>query len=397
MTSKIKHTQNRKRIQMTLLSAVLLIALFGISLSTAQARTDPAGQPDVSNQTKNPVVTISISPAKMKSTLAFWTRQRIANAQPMEMQSDAEPAAVDEASLFEQDVVGEFGFVPAGAPAPNADKLAKAAYPRDWKMAPVESLTNEFVDDFADEMTGTSQVYTSYAVNVWEPAQTIYPHKWIGRLTFSTTGGTSYCSATAISGNVMLTAAHCIYDTTNNRFYSNWAFTPAYRNGSAPYGVFPGSSCSILTAWKNLSGSFTINGWTKYDVGVCSMGNNSSGESLNDMVGWMGRQWNAPYVRSFFTLGYPFKNTNNIYINNAGLYLRTCTAESFQQTTDTRGLGCNWGSGISGGPWMTAYAPNVVSGYANGVNSGIYIGTTNMYGIRFTSANIVPLCNVEGC
>ncbi|MBK8049651.1 MAG: hypothetical protein IPK16_22615 [Anaerolineales bacterium] len=77
--------------------------------------------------------------------------------------------------------------------------------------------------------------------------------------------------------------------------------------------------------------------------------------------------------------------------------MRTCAAESFQQTTETRGMGCNWGPGISGGPWMIKYAPGVLQGWADGVNSGLFIGTQNLYGPRFNSNNIVPLCSAAGC
>lgn len=67
-----------------------------------------------------------------------------------------------------------------------------------------------------------------------------------------------------------VTAAHCVYDTAVNQFYANWVFTPAFRNGSAPYGSFSATACTILTAWVNLSGGFSINSWTRYDVAVCS-------------------------------------------------------------------------------------------------------------------------------
>jgi hypothetical protein len=111
----------------------------------------------------------------------------------------------------------------------------------------------------------------------------------------------------------------------------------------------------------------------------------------------MGRQWNWPYVRSFFNLGYPFRNSNDALLVDAGKYLRTCAAESFQQTVETRGAGCIWSRGISGGPWVRGYAPPLVSGAADGVNSGFFIGTQNLYAARFNSNNIVPLCAAAPC
>lgn len=43
------------------------------------------------------------------------------------------------------------------------------------------------------------------------------------------------------------------------------------------------------------------------------------------------------------------------------------------------------------------YAPTVISGNADGVNSGLFIGTQNLYGARFNSNNIVPLCTAAAC
>ncbi len=249
----------------------------------------------------------------------------------------------------------------------------------------------------AIEPLGTSQVFTSYTVNQATALHTIYPHRWVGRVSFTTPTGTSNCSATSISNNVMLTAAHCLYDSTNNRWYSNWVFSPAYRNGATPYGSFPATNCWVLTAWVNLSGSYAINSWARHDVGVCNMGTNSTGTTLNNAVGWMGRQWNWPYVRHVHDLGYPFRDSNDAFLPSAGQYLRACVAESFQQTTETRGMGCNYGRGISGGPWIVGYAPTVVTGAADGVNSGLFIGTQNLYAARFNDNNIVPLCNSAGC
>jgi hypothetical protein len=127
------------------------------------------------------------------------------------------------------------------------------------------------------------------------------------------------------------------------------------------------------------------------------MGTNTAGQTLNNAVGWMGRQWNFPYIRHFHDLGYPFRDYNDALLTDAGKWLRICAAESFQQTTETRGMGCNWSRGISGGPWMVGYAPNYVSGNADGVNSGFFAGTQNLYSARFNSNNIVVLCNAAGC
>lgn len=389
MKSNFLRTNIRKSAQVSPFMIALVLMLV-VGMTFAQSRAVSAA---ADTQTRV-VVTRQISLAQQQAAMNLWSHEAIANAQALNMPTDSGPAGVDTSAAIPESL-STLGFsAAAGRAAANADSVARKTFAADWKAASASAAAMEAP---ADDMAGTSQVYTSYVVNSWAPAQTIYPHKWIGRLSFTTVGGTSYCSATAISGNNFVTAAHCVYDTTNNRWYSNWAFTPAYRNGSAPYGTFIASACTVLTNWVTLSGSFSINGWTKYDVAVCTAGKNAAGQTLNTAVGWAGRQWNYGYVRNFFDLGYPFQNTSGNTLSGAGLYLRTCAAESFSQTTDTLGMGCNWGPGISGGPWLIGYAPPLVAGAVNSVNSGYYVGQANMYGLRFTSNNIVPICNVRAC
>lgn len=62
------------------------------------------------------------------------------------------------------------------------------------------------------------------------------------------------------------------------------------------------------------------------------------------------------------------------------------------------GGGCNWGPGISGGPWLVSYDPfDQTTSYVDSVNSGLFVGGQNGYGARFNSNNIVPLCSSAGC
>ena len=364
-----------------------------VTLSSAMAY-----QPrSIATQAPSLVATKVISAAQQKAALAYWNRERVAATKPMRMPVQTGKATIDAPAMDRPQVVGPAQSVPAGFASRNADRIARAAYPKDWAAGQTAAEEPAADSAAADTPTGTGSVYSSYIVNRTTTTQSMYPHRWVGRVSFTTPGGTSYCSATSISNNVMLTAAHCLYDSTGNQWYSNWVFSPGYRVGSAPFGSFAATQCWVLTNWINLSGSYSINGWAQHDVGVCKMGNNSSGSTLNNAVGWMGRQWNYPYVRHFHNVGYPFRDYTDAFLDGAGAYLRTCVAESFQQTTETRGMGCNHGRGISGGPWIIGYAPQSVTGAADGVNSGLYIGTQNIYGARFNSNNIVPLCNAAVC
>jgi V8-like Glu-specific endopeptidase len=343
------------------------------------------------------VATKVISPEEQQATIAYWTRDAIATAKPMALPAQMAPAQVDAAALAEPAVSGPPVVVPPGAAAPDANQVAQTAYPQDWAaLADEAAATVEAAAVLAPD--GSSQVYTSYIVNGAAVLQTLYPHRWIGRLSFRLPDGSaSFCSGTSIRGNVMLTAAHCLYDSTTNRWFSNWVFTPAYRNGNAPFGTFVATQCWVLNSWINLTGGFSINTWAPNDVGVCRMGTNSADVTLNNAVGFMGYQANMPTVRHFHNLGYPLRDYTNALLPNAGAFLRTCVAESFLQATEVRGMGCNLGGGISGGPWMVGYAPGVVTGVVDSVNSGLFFGSQNLYGGRFNNNNIIPLCRTAGC
>ncbi len=340
------------------------------------------------------------------STLSHWTRERIAKAPAIMMIDKKKPSAPKKSSttaLTHEAPMSTNG----GSPAPDSNTIHRQAFAEDWKKLETEFgtlyLENEQLnavneDSLANVLAGTSGVYINYDVNTFDAFWKVFPHKWMGKFTFTTPAGDSSCSATAISNNHIVTAAHCVYDTpSRNAFYTNKAFTPAYRNGSAPYGTFPTTGCRVLTAWVNLSGSYSINTWARHDVAVCNVGTNSIGQTLNTAVGWAGRSWDWSSQQLHFNAGYPARDVNDNFLPSPAQYLRACTAESFEQTTDTLGSGCFYGRGISGGPWLRNYAPFQVQGNVNSVNSGLFIGQHNLYGARFTSNNIKVLCDAEGC
>jgi V8-like Glu-specific endopeptidase len=368
------------------------LAFLAIIFLIVTITLSPVGLAQVSADTDDGTMSSVMTRAQQRNAVKFWTREAIASAQPMEMPVDMSAPVVASSAAMPEQAVGAFGWSPAGAAAPGAEAVAKQHYWNDWKASAQPALEVE-----ADEPAGTSATFDSYVINSWNLMGKMPPHQFVGRLSFTTTGGTSYCSATAISSNNIVTAAHCVYDTVNNVWYSNWAFSPAYSDGKTPYGTFPTTVCTIMTAYQNYSGSYSISGWAPMDVAVCSVGTNTALQTLNNAVGWAGRQWNYGSVRHYFNMGYPFKDTNGANLQGAGKFQRTCVAESFSAYTDVLGMGCDLANGISGGPWMTSYKMGVYSGYVNGVNSGFFMSTANMYAGRFTDGNIVQLCNARGC
>ncbi len=380
-----------------------ILLVLGLSLSAmAQAADEPQRLPSGPSAVSDEVTRISFSSAEQEQALTYWSKDRIVAAAPRVVASqtgDSTPVLDAPTALGPSNP----GATLPGAPAPDADRQARRDYPREWaagdaavrdemRSAPAWLASPTATD-------GASQTFTSYIINQQAAVQKNFPHRVTGKLTFNTPQGASSCSASVISGNnIIVTAAHCIYDTpTRNQFYTNIVFTPAFRNGNAPYGTFPAQDCWVLSSWINLSGGYAINTWADDDVAVCKMGKNNKGKSLSALTGWFGRAWDQGYVQHFHTLGYPVNSTANTPLPNAGKYLRSCQSESFQQATDVVGTGCDLGPGHSGGAFIVGYKLNEVSGQVRSVYSGYFTNQNNAYGARFTSNNIVPLCNAAGC
>ena len=212
----------------------------------------------------------------------------------------------------------------------------------------------------------------------------------LGKLYFTTpSGGSSYCTANVASGNsVLVTAAHCVY-TRGQGFNRNFVFVPADRYGVAPYGRYGWQSATVLNEWIN-------NGGRRWDVAVIRLaGEATTGQPVTNYVGWLGRSWDWGYSQSIYSHGYAS--------NLSTQYTHICAGQSYSSSwegTDVLVQGCDMTYGSSGGGWLRNYTPNSHGGnHVNGVVSGPHIGDFgNSYvGPRFSSANIVPLCNVAGC
>lgn len=209
----------------------------------------------------------------------------------------------------------------------------------------------------------------------------------IGKL--FTNSGT--CSASVISGNnIIVTAAHCCWNRSNNSWIGGWSFAPGYNNGRAPYGMFNWAGARVPNSWIN-------NGDIPSDVCVIRLQNNATGRPVTYYTGWLGRAWNQPPSQPMTAFGYP----GNI---GGGNNLVSCTARSSAQPSscgsDVLNMACNMTYGSSGGPWIMDYGSgnhvnSTVHGYINQTCTGTF--GQDFDGPQFTSNNILLLCNAEGC
>ncbi len=280
------------------------------------------------------------------------------------------------------------GTAKGGTADPKADADARRQFPKEWQPAP-KSGKRSFLDLLPSEqshiqLTGSPDVFTQYGD---APVSTA-GDKAIGKL--FTNAGT--CSASVISGNnVIVTAAHCCWNRSTNDWIGGWSFAPAYNSGTTPYGTFPWVSATVLNSWIN-------NGDVASDVCTIKLGNNSAGKPVTYYTGWLGRSWNFGSIQDHHAIGYP-GNLGN------GQVMQACTSESFSPASNCGGngvlnTGCSMTFGSSGGPWVRDYRTNnwvnsVVHGYDSQSCTGTFGQTFN--GARFTSSNIVPVCNAAGC
>ncbi|MGH3950603.1 MAG: trypsin-like serine peptidase [Pseudonocardiaceae bacterium] len=196
------------------------------------------------------------------------------------------------------------------------------------------------------------------------------PQPELGKV-FFTLGGTDYvCSGTATtSGNadVVTTAGHCLNEGPGD-YATNFAFVPAYENGNRPYGTWTAAQLFTTSQWAN-SGDF------EYDAGFAVMNENSSGQSLTDVVGSYPIAFNAPRGLTYTSYGYPAGPP----FDGESLWSCTGTATDDPNGSTTQGIPCDMTGGSSGGGWITG-------GELNSVNSYKYIvDPSTMYGPYFGS------------
>ncbi|CAG8533480.1 1657_t:CDS:1 [Cetraspora pellucida] len=106
----------------------------------------------------------------------------------------------------------------------------------------------------------------------------------IGRLFAQDSNGElGLCTASVINvpenGNIGLTAAHCIYDPTNNEYFKNIMFSPGYDNEqNGPLGLIPVEAMIVPR-------EFITNNNDEFDWGLIRFTFNRTGHPLQDFTG----------------------------------------------------------------------------------------------------------------
>jgi hypothetical protein len=184
--------------------------------------------------------------------------------------------------------------------------------------------------------------------------------KTAGKVFFSTSQGNFVCSGSLVNSRTMslvVTAGHCVYDTTTKAAVRNFIFIPSYRNG-AGLGRFTARVLATLSGWVN-------NRNFNYDIGMVLV-NRLNGLSLQNIVGQAnGIRFNPPRKVLTYSFGYPVAMSGGQILQ----FCRGVTQASLFPGHTGEALACDMTGGCSGGPWLQDFNTATTLGYVSSVNS----------------------------
>jgi V8-like Glu-specific endopeptidase len=183
--------------------------------------------------------------------------------------------------------------------------------------------------------TGSSSVEVTVV-----PGSALTAH---GKVFFTDNGVNYVCSGTALVGDIVWTAGHCVNEGPG-RYFTNFLFVPAYRDGAAPYGKFAAPELIAPDGWR-------LNGRYGVDVGAAIPTRNAANQTLSEAVVERTIVFDTPRQQKYSAFGYPAAGKFN------GQRLRVCNTawsrNDASTTPPTMGIPCDMTGGSSGGGWVT--------------------------------------------
>jgi hypothetical protein len=336
------------RLLVLCVATVLLASTAFVTPALSERAAQPAPQaqaPDVAVQKGVESV------ESVAATYEYWTPERMAAAEPMELgMVEGEPGGVAPAEA-QAALGGEPVFVPGynAGEAPRGQISAQQAY------AEAAGVPLPAIDPMS--AVGTPWYpypfpYTySYMGSSWP---TFYPMRTNGKMFFTQLGTNYVCSGTVITsgtgGNNDLidTAGHCVHaaNGSSTGWSINVLFCPAYWAGAGPWGCWASVNEWTHTDWYN-SGDW------RDDVGfvIAAASSNTGYGNIGTTIGTNGVAWNVSYLQDIWSFGYPAQSP---YTGTTLVWTTSGSAEVDDPGGTgpyALGIGSNETGGSSGGAW----------------------------------------------
>ncbi|MFJ9948017.1 trypsin-like serine peptidase [Kitasatospora sp. NPDC091207] len=164
--------------------------------------------------------------------------------------------------------------------------------------------------------------------------------------------GNHFCTASVLhspTGNLLLTAAHCLSGT------DGVTFAPGYRDGTAPYGTWRVTAIHTAAGWSQ-------DGDQDEDFAILETAP-SGGRRIEDVVGANQLGTDEPFGVTVRLYGYPSGTEAPILCANT-----TGRRSAYQRVVDCP----DYPGGTSGGPWIstvTGHVVGTIGGYQEGGDS----------------------------
>ena len=187
-----------------------------------------------------------------------------------------------------------------------------------------------------------------------------------GRLYMGFSTGDSVCSASVVNsaaGNVVATAAHCVWDMDADVVADYLAFVPADADSgaSAPYDIWAVESVVLPEQFAQDANLDPVDryivgeGWA-YDFAFLVMAPSSSGQEIESVTGGQGIAFGIP-AQELVVTGYPTMEPFD------GTSQRYCASDDWDPYDYAYYISCDMTPGSSGGGWFTNYDAASGSGY----------------------------------
>lgn len=307
-------------------------------------------------------------PESRSDVEAYWTEERLREAQPMPMPTVG--AADATLSRKAQASGAAVGFLaPAQHPGDRSAQLGPLDPAADATLAP------KWGD--APWVYGRYRLFPNL-VSMY----TTYPYRAVGQLFFTIPGvGNFVCSGSVVTAqnrSTVWTAGHCVYSPPPGTggyvgTHTNFLFIPARFEASAPLGTWTAIASGTTVGWQF--------GLLEYDHGVLVMNRGGLGNNhIATDTGALGFQTGIKPFQHFHAIGYPVAPrdlaTTQPGLQFDGVHQEICTAAwagsdlptGGPGDPPTLGIGCDQTGGTSGGPWIVNFS-GFVHAQNNLVNS----------------------------